>query len=182
MSVSSRIANRASHFGKPLDTDLLAHLAGYFELLKVWNQRVSLTSLPIASDGDEAIDRLILEPLAAARYLPTQAGTLLDVGSGGGSPAIPLKLARADIELTMVESREKKAAFLREVVRSLGLRGTTVLGSRLEQVAPSASFDAVSIRAVRIDSGLLECVSQFVRPGGASLLFQAAADVPNHPD
>ena len=91
----------------------------YFELLRKWNRKVSLTALPVEDAGDEAIDRLLIEPVLATKYLPKSDATALDIGSGGGSPAIPMKLAAPGISLRMVESKTRKAAFLREVVRTL---------------------------------------------------------------
>jgi 16S rRNA (guanine527-N7)-methyltransferase len=94
-----------------------ARLVTYFDLLFRWNQKINLTSL---TNIDEAIDRLLLEPVAAAREL-AHSPSIIDLGSGGGSPAIPLALALSAPRLVMVESRSRKAAFLREAVRELGM-------------------------------------------------------------
>ena len=146
-------------------------LATYYDLLHQWNLTVNLTALP---DGEEALDRLIMEPVMAARVLPA-CEALLDVGSGGGSPAIPLKVMRPDSGLVMVESKTRKAAFLREVVRQLGLSGVRVEARRLEELLSDPSLhegaDAVSIRAVRIDQRLLKRLLAFVRPTGMVALF-----------
>ena len=173
MSVRSQLERRASEAGLSLDDQLRDQLVCYFELLKKWNDKVSLSSLPIASDGDEAIDRLLLEPVAAAGYLPLGPISLLDVGSGGGSPAIPLKLVRANLSLHMLESREKKAAFLREAVRRLTLSETTVHTTRFEALDRLPGFGAVSIRAVRVDASLLEHTARVLEPDGTLLLFQS---------
>src|SRR5262245_21537530 len=92
-------------------SDLLAdRLTAYFELLFRWNRKINLTSI---ENLYEACDRLLLEPLVAARYFPASARGLIDIGSGGGSPAIPFKLAVPGIHLTMVEVKARKSAFLR---------------------------------------------------------------------
>jgi 16S rRNA (guanine527-N7)-methyltransferase len=119
-SLTNRLSRRAASLNIEADEDLIARLASYFELLQRWNEKINLTSL---GDTDESVDRLIMEPLAAARFLP-RGGRLIDIGSGGGSPAIPLAIALRTSALTMVESRGRKAAFLREAVRTLGLTGS----------------------------------------------------------
>ena len=78
----------------------------FYALLSRWNQKINLTSL---ADPDEAIDRLILEPLlAAARFVPAACSSMMDIGSGGGSPAIPMKLVSPRLALTMVEVKATK--------------------------------------------------------------------------
>ena len=89
-----RLGRRARHANLTISPELMVGLEGYYQLLAKWNAKVNLTAFRLAPGGeDEAIDRLLLEPVVAARYLPADAVTLLDAGSGGGSPAIPLKLA-----------------------------------------------------------------------------------------
>src|SRR3954454_18706272 len=98
----TRLSRRASRVGVAVPDDLGSRLAIYYELLERWNRKINLTAL---EDPDVAIDRLILEPLIAAKYLPahTDAIRLIDIGSGGGSPALPLALAAGPrLSLTMV--------------------------------------------------------------------------------
>jgi len=103
---------------------------------------------------------------------------VVDLGSGGGSPAIPLKIARPTLKLTMIESKERKSAFLREAIRVLGLAGATVRTERFEAVAGSAehqgSADFVTVRAVRADQDLFEMVGKILKEGGQLLLFREA--------
>ena len=134
-------------------------LETYYQLLTKWNAKINLTAFRLTPEGDDAaIDRLIIEPVVAARYIPENARTLLDAGSGGGSPAIPLKLASANLGLRMVEVKTRKAVFLREAVRALGLRDAEVETSRFEELLPRAelheALDLVSIRAVRVSERL----------------------------
>lgn len=146
-------------------------LGTYYDLLIHWNRTVNLTALP---DGEAALDRLIIEPVTAARSLPT-SGLLLDVGSGGGSPAIPLKVMQPGLRLMMVESKTRKAAFLREVVRQLDLPDVRVEARRLEELLSVVDLheaaDVVSLRAVRPDRRLLTRLLAFTRPQGRLLLF-----------
>lgn len=145
----------------------------FFGLLFRWNQKINLTSI---ADPDEAIDRLLLEPLLAARHVPASATRLMDIGSGGGSPAIPLKLALPHLHLTMVEAKVRKSAFLREASRQLGLIATEVETTRVEELLARPqlheAFDLVSLRAVRLEMRMLNTMQAFLRPGGHVLVFR----------
>jgi 16S rRNA (guanine527-N7)-methyltransferase len=151
----------------------------YFNLLIRWSARMNLTALPLDGLPDKTLDRLFIEPLGAARYVAKSPIAWLDIGSGGGSPAIPLKVLRKHARLTMVESKARKAAFLREVVRALELRGTDVQNVRFEQLrdpaSPWAAVDLVTVRAVKADDALLALCRSALRTDGELLLFQSEA-------
>jgi 16S rRNA (guanine527-N7)-methyltransferase len=145
-------------------------LLAYYAQLVRWNAKINLTAL---HDPDAAIDRLLLEPVAAAALLPA-GSTLMDLGSGGGSPAIPLALGLQSPKLIMVESKGRKAAFLREAARTLGLP-SVVEATRFEDLSSQGAYlgsaDIVSIRAVRMDEEALEAAARFLRPQGILALF-----------
>lgn len=176
----TRLKKRTVKAGVFLSTDLSEQLAAYYELLARWNLKINLAAI---TDVDEAIDRLLLEPVAAAKYLPP-SGAFLDVGSGGGSPAIPLHLAAPNLPLTMVEVKARKAAFLREAVRALGI-AAKVETARYEELLARPelheAFSAVSVRAVRIEARVLKTLQAFLAPGGALLLFRGPSG-PDHPN
>jgi 16S rRNA (guanine527-N7)-methyltransferase len=170
-SLDARLSQRAAIAGLSLDASLHSALLAYYEVLLRWNAKVNLTAL---TDPDEAIDRLLLEPVAAARYLPHES-RLIDLGSGGGSPAIPLALALRSSRLVMVESKGRKAAFLREAARQLAVPAV-VEGERFETLAAESSgyasgFEVVSMRAVRMDAEALGSAIRFLAPGGRLALF-----------
>ena len=148
--LGSRVAARADRAGVPVDAACAARLAAYLTLLHRWNARMNLTAL---DTGDRGLDRLVIEPLAAARHLPRR-GALIDIGSGGGTPAIPIKIANPGLTVRMVESKARKGAFLREAVRSLGLDGTVVEGCRYEGLMTRPELreahDVLTLRAVRV--------------------------------
>jgi 16S rRNA (guanine527-N7)-methyltransferase len=162
-----------------LPEDVIEGLSAYFELLRKWNRKISLTSLPVEDSGDEALDRLLVEPVVAARFLPRGDANALDLGSGGGSPAIPMKLAVPDLSLRMVESKTRKAAFLRETVRTLHLERTTVDAVRFEELLARPglhdAIDFVTLRAVKVDRKLLATIQSFIKPGGLLFLFGSMA-------
>ena len=160
-----------------LPASALDGLEAYFQLLQKWNERVSLTALPVDQVGDEAVDRLLIEPALAARHLPQNA-RVMDIGSGGGSPAIPLKLVSPGISLLMVESKTRKAAFLRDAARQLELTHTIVEAARFEELLARPrlhdSADVVTLRAVKVDAKTLAAIQSFLRPRGLLFLFAAA--------
>lgn len=177
LDLSERVTRRARAAGLSLDSALLQSLTAYYLLLAKWNAKVNLTAFSLGPNGcDEAVDRLLIEPLLAARYVPSDARFLLDAGSGGGSPAIPLRLAVPRLHLWMVEAKTRKAVFLRECVRTLGLAHACVEPARFEALLSRAdlheAMDIVSIRAVRLESRMLLTLQAFLRQGGRMFLFR----------
>jgi 16S rRNA (guanine(527)-N(7))-methyltransferase RsmG len=173
----NQLARRALLAELDLSPALAGQLEAYYRLLVHWNARVNLTALPLNPITDQAVDRLLIEPIAAAQYLATAAPVWFDLGSGGGSPAIPLKLARPAGQLTMIESKERKAAFLRESVRSLKMDDTRVEAIRIEALATdyglAATADLVTVRAVRADRALFDAIGKLLRFRGQAFLFGA---------
>jgi 16S rRNA (guanine527-N7)-methyltransferase len=171
-----RLARRARRVNLSIPTELADAVLAYLELLALWNSKINLTAL---DDPDAAIDRLILEPLLAAKHVP-EGASVIDIGSGGGSPAIPLKLAAPRIKLWMVESKTRKSAFLREAIRQLDLRESFVETRRYEELLSlptlHESMDIVTIRAVRVESATLMGLQAFLRPGGSLFLFRGSGD------
>lgn len=154
--------------------EVAARLETYYELLSRWNAKINLTALNL-STGDEAIDRLLVEPLVAAKSIRAKDSTLIDIGSGGGSPAIPLAIASPQLALRMVEVKVRKSAFLREAVRTLELNAQ-VHTSRFETLLADPAMhefaDTLSLRAVRVDLRTLSGIQAFVKPGGRFFLFR----------
>jgi len=182
-----RLREQAESAGLSLDLTQMGHCEHYLRLLRRWNRTINLTALPLAGLPDRTLNRLFIEPLQAAQFVEVALPLLwFDLGSGGGSPAIPLKIVRPMLTLRMVESRSRKAAFLREVVRSLSFTTTEVLTIRIEELARSTSAgqgDLLTIRAVRIEEGLLEAAVALLRVGGRLLLFGSKSSHPvNHGD
>lgn len=175
-----RIRRRARHANVSISDDLAMAVERYYLLLAKWNAKVNLTAFKLGPSGDDqAIDRLLIEPIVAARHVPAEAVSLLDAGSGGGSPAIPLKLAQPRLTLRMVEVKTRKTAFLREAVRELGLAETTVETARFEELLARPemheSADVISIRAVRVEPRVLTTLQAFLKPAGLMFLFRGPA-------
>ena len=175
----ARLKRRAQKAGVALSPETAARLEIYFELLARWNARINLTALNLAT-GDEAVDRLLIEPLIASRCVSSSDSTLMDIGSGGGSPAIPLAIASPQLALTMVEVKVRKSAFLREAIRALQLNAQ-VLTSRYEALLADPAMhefaDILSLRAVRVDVRTLTGIQAFVKPNGRFFLFRPVGPV-----
>jgi 16S rRNA (guanine527-N7)-methyltransferase len=182
--IRTRILERARRAGVRLGDREHAALTEYCRILQSWNRRMNLTSLPIDPPTDAAIDRLFIEPLAAADALRlaaprSTAVRWIDVGSGGGSPAVPMRLVASTVELTMVEARARKCAFLREIVRVLELNRTEVWNGRIEEVAKTreSAVDLVTIRGVRVDSAMVDALACILTNGGRLAAFKPSSDV-----
>jgi 16S rRNA (guanine527-N7)-methyltransferase len=178
----TRLLRRARRSGASISPELAVRLIAYLELLARWNHKINLTSLPLVEPTDETFDRLLIEPLIAARYLPAPNCSVIDVGSGGGSPAIPMKLAMPEIALRMVESKTRKAAFLREAVRRLALENVVVETARSEELLAQPGLhehhDVATLRAVRLETRTLMTVHAFLRFGGYAFLFRGPGTEP----
>jgi 16S rRNA (guanine527-N7)-methyltransferase len=127
-----------------LDPNLLAQFSTYLDLLLKWNARTNLTAI---RDPEEIVRRHFGESLFAARHLSPATATLLDFGSGAGFPGIPIALLHPEIAVTLAESQNKKATFLRESIRTLGLP-VEVWSARAETMPESRQFHTVTLRAV----------------------------------
>lgn len=173
--LGGRIGRRVRRAHLTTPPAVLASLAAYLGLLARWNRRINLTAFDLDRPTDEAIDRLIVEPLAAARHVVAADRLAVDVGSGGGSPALPLKVALPRLRMVLVESKVRKAAFLAEAIRVLGLADVEIENRRLEELLARADLheaaDLVTVRAVRPDRRLWMAVQAFLRPGGRVFWF-----------
>ncbi len=166
---TARIAELLGPFtgGDTPAPQLLVALQRYLDLLLHWNARVNLTAV---RDPETIVTRHFGESLFAARILLRRGGedtavsTLVDVGSGAGFPGVPMKLFAPELELTLIESHNKTAVFLREVVRTLELDRTDVFAGRAEQCAKSA--DLVTLRAVEHFERILPTAANLVAEGG----------------
>ena len=175
-----RLDARLRRFGRRLEDPQIAMLEAYYGLLLRWNARINLTSLPLEGFPAESLDRLLIEPIQAAECIEDVSLQWFDLGSGCGSPAIPFKIVRPAADSTMVESIGKKAAFLREAVRFVGLSSVNVLTARIEDLpalVPAASVDLITLRAVKLDDAINEPISTLLKPSGRLLWFGVMPNV-----
>src|SRR6266436_2728421 len=140
------IERAANEFQLSLNDLQVQQIQQYTRLLWTWNDKVNLTAI---RDPLEILYRHFCESMFGAALLPVENCRLADVGSGGGFPGIPLKIVRPDVHIFLVESNVKKATFLAEVIRELGLTDTRVLVSRFEELGEEvAPLDVVCSRAL----------------------------------
>jgi 16S rRNA (guanine527-N7)-methyltransferase len=141
----SAIATLLTPYLPEVPATLLPQLSTYLDLLLKWNAWTNLTAI---RDPEEIVRRHFGESLFAAQHLDAGTTTLLDFGSGAGFPGLPIALLRPDIQVTLAESQNKKATFLREAVRSLNLTTTEVWPDRVESMPVLRQFHTVALRAV----------------------------------
>ncbi len=147
-----------------LATPLLAYLA----LLARWNATYNLTAI---RDPRDMVAKHLLDSLAMQPFV-RGLRTLADLGTGPGLPGIPLAIATPGLQVTLVESNGKKARFLREAVRQLGLGNVQVAESRIEAFRPGTHFDAITARALATLPLILELGGHLPGPGGRLLAMK----------
>lgn len=139
------LAAGAAAMGVVLEAAQLARLTFFVALLAKWNRTYNLTAI---RDTPRMVTHHLLDALAVLPHLPTAKGLrVLDVGSGGGIPGIPLAIARPDWHLVLVDSNHKKVAFMTQAAIELNLANVEAHAVRIEELVPTAPFDIVISRA-----------------------------------
>lgn len=159
-----------------LDPALATPLLDYLALLIRWNKTYNLTAV---RDPAEMVSKHLLDSLAMHRYVDAigvdgAPGRLADLGTGAGLPGIPLAIAKPGLQVTLVESNGKKARFMREAVRQLGLKQVRVAESRIEALDEPGAYDAITARALATLPLIVELGGHMLRPGGRLLAMKGA--------
>ena len=140
------IRRALEEFKLPAYEDQILQIQRYIEILLAWNEKIDLTAI---RDPLEILYRHFCESMFAGISVPLEDGRLADVGSGGGFPGLPLKILRPGLRVFLVESNIKKATFLAEAVRELGLIDVQVLVSRYQELGEELTpLDFVCSRAL----------------------------------
>lgn len=166
--------DRLTEIGVSLDATVIARLGDYLARLLAMNEQMNLTAI---REPAEAWERHVLDALALVPLLAELGprARLVDVGSGGGLPGIPLAIALPSLRVTLVEATQKKAAFLVAAAAALELANVSVRAERAEQLVTGelrGAFDAVTARAVGRLATLVPLTAPFVRRGGLVLLVK----------
>lgn len=143
-----------------LSESQLGSFEAYLELILRWNGRTNLTAI---RDEEGILRRHFVESIACAAAIPAGVVSVLDLGSGAGFPGIPIAICRPEVHVTLAESQGKKAAFLAEAVRTLGLTAK-VHAARAENL--TQSYDCVTMRAVDRMDAAITTGAALVRAGG----------------
>jgi 16S rRNA (guanine527-N7)-methyltransferase len=161
--------------GLTLDDAALERILRFSATLAVWNRRLRLTADP---DPVKVAEQHVADSLAVTGVLP-ESGPVMDIGSGQGFPGIILGCVRPELELILIESRRRRASFLREVARHIPLPRVQVLETRAESVGPPLTGCArmVVARAVRLDM-LLDLARPLLAPDGRVIAMQMERGLP----
>jgi len=164
----------AHGFGVKLSEKQLHLFALFLQGLWSWNRRMNLTGI---SEKREMIIKLLLDPLVALPYLPS-SGTVLDIGSGAGIPGLPLKIARPEFEVHLLESKAKKVSFLKDMIRKLDLKGIEAYKGRAEKRADLPTlfhfYDIVTARALAPLKKTINICSPYLEPGSLLVTYKGS--------
>lgn len=163
----------APYISRPLDEETLAQFQLYLDLLLKWNAKINMTAV---RQAEEIVQRHFGESLFAADQLQLDgASTLIDFGSGAGFPGLPIKIIAPHLHVTLIESQQKKATFLREVIRTLDLKNIVVHAGRAEE--SSLKSEIVTMRAVEKFEAALTIAASLVEARGRLALLIGSAQV-----
>ncbi len=186
----SELGQRPGEEPAALSPSQLNHISTYIDILLHWNSRINLTAI---RNEEEIVTRHFGESLFAARHLfpevypvpsvspvvkafDSSGNRVADLGSGAGFPGIPIKLWAPQISLTLIESHQKKATFLREVARALTLTDIDIQNTRAEALPPR-TFDLVTLRAVERFAQTLPTAAALLTPAGRLVLFISSSQL-----
>jgi len=157
-----------------LDEKRLRFISTHIDLLLKWNARINLTAI---RDPNEIVQRHFGESLFAGKYLLEQKRpqTAIDLGSGAGFPGIPFAMLATDVQVTLIESQQKKATFLKELIHAVGLNSVKVFSDRAENYPDIA--DLVMLRAVEKFDQALPMAIRLTKAGGRIALMIGSGQV-----
>ena len=161
----------------PITEAKMRQFERYLELLQEWNEKINLTAI---TQREEVYLKHFYDSLTAGLYVNFNEGvhSLCDVGSGAGFPSIPLKIIYPDLQITIVDSLNKRITFLQKIVEELGLSGVSLYHDRAETFGQNkefrASFDFVTARAVARMSVLAELCLPLLKKNGTFIATKAA--------
>ena len=176
MSLRELLRTGAESFGIDLSIEQIDALFVYFAELEKWNKKINLTSIR------EAQDIVIKHGLDSLSYLkgftPLRGLKLLDIGSGAGFPALPLKIVHPEIAITLVESVKKKASFLRHIIRTLKLTSAAVIDTKIDQLSDSYhyAFDVITARAFAGMNAVLSAGLPYLKKDGILVLSRGPSE------
>ena len=160
-------------FGYNPNEQTLKSFEKYYEILTFYNAKFNITAI---TEKNEVYLKHFIDSLLGEKYI---YGEFIDIGSGGGFPAIPLKIIKPELKATLVDATGKKCEFLKEVVKELGLKDVKIINGRAEELAHDKTFrekfDCVTARAVAALPVLSEYCLPFIKTGGKFIAYKSDA-------
>src|SRR3989441_1476564 len=164
MTLARALAAGVAALGLDIDAAAQTKLLAYTALLDKWNRTHNLTAI---REPQRVVTHHLLDALATLPHLPdAKSLRLIDVGSGGGLPGVPLAIARPQWRVTLLDSNRKKAAFLRQAVAELAFANVAIAAMRAEDYIPDTPFDVAISRAFADLGQFAAAARHLVRPGG----------------
>jgi 16S rRNA (guanine527-N7)-methyltransferase len=161
-TLAVKLEKHLRHLGLPSDKDRIELMVRLDHILGAWSRSINLIGF---KSQDERIDTYFVEAICALKALP-KSGRAVDIGSGGGTPALPLAISHPELRWILLEPGNKKAIFLEEAVTSLGLGNVEVRRERYEDFQPSRPIDLVTTRGVLVNDTLLGASARWLKAGG----------------
>ena len=173
--MNSLLREYASKINIDISDEVAEKFKKYKDILLVWNEKMNLTAI---TDENEIVIKHFIDSLTIEKYIPQNA-KLIDVGTGAGFPGIPLKIARDDLEIVLLDSLQKRVNFLNEVINECELKNISAVHGRAEDFGQDKkyreNFDIVTARAVANLATLTELCIPFIKVGGIFVCMKGDA-------
>ncbi len=174
MDFNGKLQQNAEKINISIKEDKVIKFKKYMDLLLEWNKKINLTAI---TDEDDIILKHFIDSLTIEKYVdPKQS--VIDIGTGAGFPGIPLKIMNDNVEVTLMDSLNKRINFLNEVIKKLDLKNITTIHSRAEDLAKDNNYreryDVAVSRAVANLSTLSEYMLPFVKVGGKCICMKGS--------
>jgi len=176
MNQTAFLENSCQSLGLEVKQKSLGQLSHYYRELEKWGRKINLVAM---DETKNLLEKHFVDSLLLLSVLDKEKDlNLLDVGTGAGFPGLVLKIARPELELTMVEPREKRVSFLRHIVRTLKLEQVTIINKRLEEIPGHSGWPMITSRALSDIKAFLEMAAPFTREKGKVICMKGprAAD------
>lgn len=170
-ALNKDLRQAASGFGLDLNQRAIEQLTTYVETLLHWRTHISLTT---AATSSQIVEEHIADSFALVGHLSEDPCLMIDIGSGAGFPGVPVAIVRPDVRVTLVESRRKRANFLREALRRSEIGNAQVSEARAESLAESlrGAAQVITSRALGSLGDLLALAEELLAPGGCVLAMK----------
>lgn len=166
-TINQRLKQGCVELGLALSEEQIARLLDYMGQLETWNRTHNLTAV---TDADQMVTHHLLDSVSIVPHL--RGGRILDVGSGGGLPGIPIAIVRPDLQVILVECRHKRTVFLKHVVHRLGLKNVQVICQRVEAIQDVEGFSTITARAWTQLNAMIALTRHLLAPGGCLLAMK----------